>query len=90
MRARGGREAGRDVTRRARQVVMICHAFFRGHKEKRHPVIGGVAWWLKKGVMQSIALRLLLYANFIFIILDAPNISFRTSNGNPVYPDMLD
>ena len=27
MRGRGGREAGRDVTRRARQVVMICHAF---------------------------------------------------------------
>ena len=31
MRGRGGREAGRDVTRRAWQVVMICHAFFRGH-----------------------------------------------------------
>lgn len=33
MRGRGGREAGRDVTRRARQVVMICHAFsfFGGH-----------------------------------------------------------
>ncbi len=40
MRGRGGREAGRDVTRRAWQVVMICHAFFRGHKEKRHPDMG--------------------------------------------------
>ena len=63
---------------------------FSWAQEKRHPVIGGVAWWLKKGVMQSTALRLLLYANFIFIILDAPKIPFRTSNGNPVYPDMLD
>lgn len=26
MRGRGGREVGRDVTRRAWQVVMICHA----------------------------------------------------------------
>lgn len=27
MRERGGRETERDVTRRAWQVVMICHAF---------------------------------------------------------------
>ena len=40
MRERGGREAGRDVTRRAWQVVMICHAFFRGHKKSGTPMMG--------------------------------------------------
>lgn len=40
MRGRGGREAGRDVTRRAWQVVMICHAFFRGHKKSGTPSSG--------------------------------------------------
>lgn len=43
MRGRGGREAGRDVTRRARQVVMICHAFsflgILGEKRERLAIL---------------------------------------------------